>query len=479
MEEEAIRGIRWTLLGYAANRVVTLVTTVVLARLLVPGDFGLIAFAAVVIGALSQIAGMGLAPALVVRQDIPTPLLGTGFTLLLALNAAGALAVVGAAPFAEAVIDDSRATGVVAALAAPVAIAGISHFYAAVLQRELLFRQLFASQVSQVVVFAAVAVSLAAADAGIWSLVGGQIAGALAYAATLALSSPQRVRPAFDRSEAASLLRSGRGFLLQGGLTFVEQNADYAVLGSTAGARQLGLYSMAYRVSELPYRGIVEPVAQTTFPGFARMRERAEDVTAGFLTALQVTCFCAFPLGLIASGASDPLVDALFGSKWAGMDDLVVILGLWGSLRVIQGTIGWFINSMGLSWEIARGYSVLLAISIPLLVILADTEGARGVAWVMVGNIAVMTVIVGRLAHLHADVSYARQWLAVRASVVGGAAAWATAAGLAATTDDVAPGLALGACVLGATSVYLLVIRVVAPTLVGETVRQLRLTMAG
>ena len=113
---------------------------------------------------------------------------------------------------------------------------------------------------------------------------------------------------------------SGWGFMLQGGASFIEQNADYAVIGTTVGPRQLGLYSMAYRIAEIPNNFLVEPVAQATFPGFARMRERSEPVAVAFLTTLRLTTLLAFPLGVIAAGAAEPLVDAILGpdgSVWS------------------------------------------------------------------------------------------------------------------------------------------------------------------
>jgi O-antigen/teichoic acid export membrane protein len=231
--------------------------------------------------------------------------------------------------------------------------------------------------------------------------------------------------------------------MLQGGVSFVEQNADYAVVGTKIGSAALGLYSMAYRIGEIPYNLIVAPVSQATFPGFARMRHRSEAVGGPFLTTLRFTAACAFPLGLIASGAADPLVQAILGAKWTGMIGLLQILGLWGSIRIIQGTTGWFVNSLGFSALVGISYTAVIAVSIPLLIVAAEQSGAKGVAWVMVGNLFAMTAIVSAIAHRSADVSLRRQWVAVRPSVLATLPAWLAARGAADGATDLPTGLAL------------------------------------
>jgi O-antigen/teichoic acid export membrane protein len=262
--------------------------------------------------------------------------------------------------------------------------------------------------------------------------------------------------------------------VLQGGASFVEQNADYVVIGVKAGSRQLGLYSMAYRIAEIPNNFIVEPVAQVTFPGFARMRERGEDVAGAFLMTLRLTALCAFPLGLLAAASAEPLIESILGPRWIEMVGVLQVLGLWGSLRVVHATIGWFVNSMGFSSRIGTSYAVMLVVSIPLLIVAVDVGGAEGVAWVMVGNVTAMTAIVGAIAHRRIGISAWRQWAAVRSSVLATIPAWLAAAGAAEALESAPSGAALlvsGGCGLAA---YIGGLWVLDRRLLAETRIQLR-----
>ena len=478
MEDRVVRGIRWTLLGYGATRVGSLLTTFVLARLLVPDEFGVVAFASLLIAAVLLFGTLGLGSAIVVRQDLGREQLRTAFTLSTITYVLCAILIVAISPLASDLLDQSNASAVLRGLAIPVVFGGVTWFYASVMQRELEFSRQFACMTGRVVATALVAIPLAATGAGVWSLVGGQIAGAAVYTAMLVGLSPYRVMPGFDTGAARALLGSGWGFMLQGGLSFVEQNADYAVIGTKVGSAALGLYSMAYRIGEIPYNFIVEPVSQATFPGFARLRHRSEEVTRPFLTTLRVTTACAFPLGLIASGAAEPLVQAILGAKWTGMIGLLQILGLWGSVRIIQGTTGWFVNSLGFSALVGTSYAAVVAVSIPLLILAAEHSGTKGVAWVMVGNVFAMTAIVTAIAHRRAGIPIRRQWRAVRPSVLAALPAWLASRGVAEAASGAPAGIAMVLSLACGVVAYAGAVRLLDRRLLSDARRQLRRMLA-
>lgn len=474
METKAIRGIPWTLLAFASTKAVSLITTLVLARLLVPSDFGVVAFAGLAMALLSQISELGLTPALIVRHDFDRAAQRTVFGMLLALNVAGAVLLAALAPLIAEIFGDDRVMEVVLLMCIPLLVGGVTSFYWALLQRELEFRRNFACQAAQVVVMPVVAIPMAAAGAGLWSLVVGQIAAALAYTAALVILAPYRVSPAFSRDVGEEAWKSGRGFLAQGGVTWVEQNADYLLVGSQLGARPLGLYSTAYRLGEIPYTGIANPIADVTFPAFSRMRHRDESVKGPFLTALGLVALVACPLGVLLSGAAEPFVDAVLGSKWTDMAGILTVLGLWGAVRPVQGTIGWLLNSMEHSGALARVYLFILVASIPALVLATELSGIVAVGWVMVASMVVMTGIVANMTAAKVGVSLREQWGAVQAVVIACPVAWGAARGVAELSADAAPGIALALSLAAGAAAYALVVRLVDPGMLRNARAQLR-----
>jgi PST family polysaccharide transporter len=314
MPVEALRGIPWTLLTYAATRAVTLVTTLALARLLAPADFGLFAMATLGMELLSVFSGLWLGAALIVRREMDSRAQGTVLTLLLGAGALLALVLSALAPALAAFFGEPRLAGMVALLAAVLLVSGVNWFYETVLQRELAFRRRFVCQLMRTLTFAGVALVLAILGAGVWSLVVAYLVGHLADGAALLALTPYRVRPTFDRGEARRILREGRGFLGQDLATFLGKNADYLAVGRLLGPMQLGFYAMAYRQASLPYYAIAEPVAKVTFPAFAQMRHRGEDVRGAFLNVVRMVALATCPAGVILSAAAVPLTVVLLGS---------------------------------------------------------------------------------------------------------------------------------------------------------------------
>jgi PST family polysaccharide transporter len=473
LEEQVISGVRWTFLAYALSRLVGLASTFVLARLLVPGDFGIVALAAAAVELVSYLTGLGLGPATVLRQDLTGDDLGTAFTLVVATNIAAALALVCLAPAVGSIVRDPQVTPVVRALAAPLLVGGVTSFYESLLQRELRFRPLFIARAVQMVSSVLASVVLAMLGFGLWSLVLGRVVGELVFPTLLVVMAPHSTRPSYQRRVAVSMLRSGRGFIAQSVFSFVEQNSDYAVVGRTLGAKALGIYSLGFRIGQVPYSSIVEPVAQATFPGFARMRERGEDLGGAYLTLLRLSSVCVVPLGMMTAGAAGPFVRTLLGPRWNAVIGVLPLLAFWGTAHALAGTIGWFVSGVGFAARLGRAYACLVLLSIPVLVVAVGRFGIRGAAITMLGNATVTVAIGVRIASRGAGVPWRSQWKAVRPALAAAVPTVVAAAGVSTWLHRRPPALALGVAVVVSGAVYLLTLSSQEPRLIAQVGTQL------
>jgi PST family polysaccharide transporter len=352
---------------------------------------------------------------------------------------------------------------VILALAPTVLFSSLAWFYDALLQRELEFRRRFAGQVVQAATYAAVAILLAILGAGVWSLVVGQLAGVASYAAAFVSLAPYRVRPTWDRRAARDVLATSRGFLLLTGVAFLSQNVDYFAIGRALSATQMGFYSLAYRLGELPYWGIADPVAQATFPGFARMLQRGEDVRPSFLSVLGLVAFISCPLGVLLSGAAEPFTRAVFGDQWLPMVGPLAVLGIWAAIRPVQVTVAWLLNSVGHAGLMGAIDLALLVPLVPGALIAAHRGSITAVAYVMLAYMAISLVILALVARRQADVSLSSQWAAVRAVVVACPFAWGAARGASEILASAPPGTSLVAAVVAGTVGYAGIISLVEP----------------
>ncbi len=469
MHERAIRGVLWTLFSYSGSKVIAVLGTVVLARIVAPAEFGLLAVATLATNFLNWIADMGFSSALVVRQDLDERGQGTLLTMMIASGFAAALIAVALAPLAAAVFHQPRLVGVLAAIAALLPLGSIAGFWEAVLLREFEFRRRFYGLLIQSATTAGVSIALAATVRdGVWALVFGQIAGMAAFGLVLFLVAPYHVRPALDRAAAARAFASGRGFLGQGMAMYVRQNVDTFAAGAAFGTRRVGFYSMANRLGDLVYWTIAHPVANVTFPSFAKSRAAGDDIRGSFLNVLGLVAFVSCPVGLLMSAAARPFTLAVFGDRWIPMIHPLMVMGLWAGIRQIDQTIGWLLNAVDRAGLL--GWLSLFNL-VPLTVgciVATQLGGLTAVALVPLGDTILSAVISSMLIRRHVDVSFRSQLVALRPSLVASVPAWFGTWGVTRLLGSSDPWLTLAACLVCGILVYGLVIAALEPGRLGQ-----------
>jgi len=432
---EVRRNVPWTLLSYVVNRGMSLAVTIVLAHLLTPTDFGLVALALTIMTVFNIASGLGLANVLITERGLTPRKEGTLLTMTVASGAIVALIVLAAAPAAAAIFSDVRLEGILAAVAPIVLITSFTWFYDALLQRSFRFGRRLVVLTFESAAYAAVALGLAVAGAGYWSLVGGQLAAVTAAAVGFVALAPRRPRPGFDAPTARRALSSGSGFLLQSAFGFVQQNTDFIVVGKMLGPTKLGYYSAAYRLGDLPFSGIADPVFRVTFPAFARMHGAGEKVGGSFLRATRIVVFVSAPIGILISAMAHPFVEVVLGRKWIPMAPALTILGIWAVLRSIEGSVVWFLNALGEARIVGAWSGVLL---VPLIggIVAAALVGITAVASVILAHTCLLLVILAVAVERRAGVPLSAQLRATRGVAFASAAAWVAAASVSRLSDS-------------------------------------------
>lgn len=470
-------GVRWTVLTYAAGKVITLAATVVLARILAPADFGVVMLAFVAINVIGLFGDLGLGATIVARQDLDRRGIGTAFTLILAAGTAlGVLLAAVAGPLSDA-LSEPRLRGVLTALAPLTVLGAVTWFYQWLFQRNLAFRSRFFGFLAQSSVYAVVAVGAASLGAGVWSIVVGHLAGQTAMAVVwLALAGP--VRPRFDRSTAKDLLHSSRGFFLQNAAMLGQQNVDYIAVGRTLGATPLGFYSMAFRLSELPVLAIADPVTKVTFPTYSQMRAAGDDVRDHYLATLRLVAVVTAPLAALLSAASAPLTRLVYGPKWAPMATTLAILAVWGAAKSAHATVEWFLNAIGGAGAAGVVAAGALAVEAPALFVAADRGGIAAVAWVILASVVVSGGALVACVRRRVGLSAAAHGRALWPPFTAAAGAWAVTR---AVTTLMGRSAFLGcvASVAAGAAAYLALIAVLAPGVLALAARTLRGTVQG
>ncbi len=327
----ALRGVPWSLLGYASSRAISLLGTLVLARLLSPSDFGVVLTGMVVVFALNILSEGGFGAAIMLREELDDRYLGTLFTLMALTGVTLAALAAACSGLLADLFGLPRLAEVMPFLAVAVIFATIAYFYMGLLQRELQFSRRFLGQLALAVTYVAVAVPAALLGAGIWSLVAGMVCGNVAFALTLWRLARTPVRPAFNRADASEAYRVARPFVTQASTEFLNGNIHFIAVSGVLGARAMGLYSMAFRLTELPAIGVATPVAVTTFPAFARMDRGDSERPRAFVTSFVYVLLVALPLMAGLAVLAPVLVPVVLGAKWVSMTPALTVLCAWGA----------------------------------------------------------------------------------------------------------------------------------------------------
>ena len=355
-----LRGMFWAYGSYVGGRALVLLSVAVLARLLTPGEFGLVAFALTVTTLLDAVAGLGVAQALVVARDDILRKANTAWTLGLLLGLGLALVTVAIAPLAAEFFGDDEIVPILAALGLTFLIRGAGSTHYALAQRDIEFRPRTAAELADVIVRGSVGVVAALLGAGAWSLVLGYLAGSTAMTLTLWRLVDFRPRLAISRRDAGTLLRFGGGLAVLGALSAVIANTDYLVIGRVLGETELGLYSLAYRLPELLIMNLSVIAGVVLFPAFSALAR--EELGRAFLTSLRFTMIVTVPLTLGLAVLAEPVVAIAFGDQWDGAVD---------AMRVIA--LACFIFTLGIpagtAYKSVERLDVLIKLAIPRTVI--------------------------------------------------------------------------------------------------------------
>ncbi|HEY8581609.1 MAG TPA: oligosaccharide flippase family protein [Capillimicrobium sp.] len=466
-EGKALRGVPWTLAAFTLSRGLQLVGTLIIARLVAPSEIGVVLTGLVVIGALNLLSDNGLSITLVVRDRIDERLVGTVFTMMLGIAVCGAVAAAALAGPISTVFGEPELADVLPLLALTVITSTISWLLTNLLQREMLWRARFAGQFALAVGYVVVAVPAAALGAGIWSLVIGQIAAGVLATAVLWRAYPKPFRPQFHRREARIAFTESRPYVSQSVTAFFIENLHFIAVSAFLGAHAMALYSMSFRLSELPNKGLAQPVAEATLPAYVALRHDAQRGTTALLTALRYVTLAAFlPLAILAATAPD-FISVILGPRWTEMEPILLLLCVWGALAVPAGTLNWFVNAGGGARYMAVTNLVRLFGIAPLIFFAAAVlESLTAVGVFMCVDVLVELGMISAYAHRRLSLPFRAAARTVALPCVAAAAALAAGIGARVGLEHVAavPGLGrLALSLLAAALAYVGVVALLSP----------------
>ncbi|WP_291299253.1 lipopolysaccharide biosynthesis protein [Elioraea sp.] len=372
-----VRGSAWMIASRWVLRLIGLVSTVVLARVLTPADFGLVAMAMLVVGAVEVFGQTGQSHALLRMVEPTRQHYDTAWTFSVLIGAGVALILAFAAPVAAALFDESRVETLLWCLALRPLMAGLQNVGIVDLQRALDFRRDQEIVVISKVAGFLVTIPLAVIAQSYWALVVGILAQGLAQ---LALGYRYSAyRPRFSLACARELWSFSAWTLVIHINMYFAAKADEAVVGVSLGAASMGKYAIAGELASLPTQELVAPAARPLYAVYSRLVGDLDGMRGHYLTALSFVAMLAAPVSTGVALVGGDAVRVVLGVQWIEAAPLMPWLALSAGAFGISGTASTVLLAAGHARVNALRGALFVALLIPtawLGVVMRGLEGA-------------------------------------------------------------------------------------------------------
>lgn len=379
LKRQSVRGGAVTIAAQGSKFVIKLGSTAVLARLLMPEDYGLIGMATVIIGFVEYFKDLGLSTATVQRAKINHQQVSTLFWINVAVGCLVALTVALFAPVVALIYQEPRLRDITLCLAVNFVFSGLTVQHQALLQRQMQFASL--AKIEIIALISGIVGSTTAAyyGAGYWSLVILQLVTVVTNALGVWFFCDWRPALPSRDADIGSMLSFGRDLTGFNIINYFSRNLDNFLIGRVWGAAQLGLYAKAYQLVLLPINQINVPVDRVALPALSRLQNDPERYQKYYARAILVITALGMPLVMFLFVSADQVILLLLGKDWLDAIPIFQFLIPAAFIGTFNMATGWVYQSLNRNDRQLRWGIVSSAINV-IIFLVAIRWGALGVA---------------------------------------------------------------------------------------------------
>jgi len=332
--------VMWVAASVVFTRFLSFLAKLVLARLLIPGDFGMRALANPAINLLMMFQELGFTSALIYRQTEMEEAADTAFWTV--VSSSLVLYVVGffSAPLVADFFGEPQLVSVMRVLALTMLLSSVAQVPVTLLMKDLAFKRKIIPDIAAGILGNALSIVLAMMGYGVWSLVYGQVAVSLIAAALIWFVTPWRPKFRFSMVRARELFDYGKHIIGSQALVFAITNVDNVFVGKFLTTATLGFYDLAYTVANMPATQITRLVNQVMFPTFSKVQDDLERFRRVYFTTLKYVSLLSVPIAVTTIGFADNFVTQAYGREWSRAILPMQLLGVYGLVRSIAANMG-------------------------------------------------------------------------------------------------------------------------------------------
>lgn len=316
----------WMIAMRALFRLLGFINVAVLARLLIPDDFGLVAMSMIIVGFIMIFREIGTVLAVIRNPNATRDHYDTAWTLGIIMGAIVSLALFVAAPLGTVFFDDPRIETIIRVLAVAPFIKSLENIGVADFRKELKYGKEFRYILTARVFSVTVTIVLAIIFRNYWALVIGTLAGSLLRVCLSYYMSDYR--PRLSLAAVDELWSFSTSVVILGLGAFCVRRADQFMVGSVYGSDSMGEYFLSFDVSQIIVLGVVLPLNRALLPGYAKMSHARDRLARAYVNVLGFVAMIAILVGFGLSAVASDFILVALGSKWLQISGLLQIAAI-------------------------------------------------------------------------------------------------------------------------------------------------------
>jgi len=453
LDKALLSGLAWVTMMKWGVQVFTWTTTLVVARLLDPSDYGLVGMAMVYIGLVQMISEFGISFILLSRRDLTEDQIAHLGGLALIVGIFFAFLSLALAPVLAQFFNEPRVAGIVVLYSVLFPVAALRALPQGLMARDLEFKKLAKLGMSEGVTASIVSLALAFSGWGYWSLVLGNLAGAVVVTLLLVSNRPQRLARPSRWSQVTPFFRFGSSVIVSKVAWYSYNNADFAIVGRVLGKVQLGYYSLAWQLATLPAEKIAAIIGQVVPPIFASVAGQPEDLRRYLARLCEGLTLIILPGSIGLALVASPLLESTLGTKWLPAVPALQVLAAVVTIRSLSSLFHFVLFTTGRPEVSAKSNLWGLAL-LPALFWIGTRGGITGVALAWLVGFPVLLIIPFRATQRVTGISLSEILRALWPAVESTGYMTLAVLGVGRATQALHPAVRLGAMVATGVVVY-------------------------
>jgi len=316
LTQKTVKGFFWAYTSFLGGKGLNFLTTVILARLLLPAEFGLVGYCLVVIQYVDILNSAGIDTALIARREKVEEAANAAFVANILFGIGCFIITWLIAPLVAAFFKAPEIVPLFRALGLSLPLTGIGVVPDTMLKREMKFHLSIISDIGRNVVKGAASVVFALLGWGVWSLVWGQVIGVLVGSIISWIVARWKPTWKFDREATRSIVGYGSHIILLETAGAFRNNVDYLLVGRILGAASLGFYTMAYRMPELIIRSLNYVIGDVSLPALASVQSDRPKLHKFYFGYLRFLSMFVFPVGVGLAFTAPVIIPLFLSDKW-------------------------------------------------------------------------------------------------------------------------------------------------------------------